>query len=382
MHILVVSKFYPPVIGGVETTVLELCENYVRKGHDCRVVVMDPERGGMEKLNGVEVHRFPVDTKVLAGLNRHIFRYLARELRSSRYDIVQIHNFHILLSFQTALFCRLRGVPYIFSAHYHGKGHTPIRNLLFNAYKTVGRLGLSGSARVTTGSKFERSKLLHDFRTLASKCVVISPGIRERHMPDLERRKDTLLYVGRLMRYKGVDHVLDAIRSLKVAGNLVSLRVVGTGPEEAILKQRASDLGLTEQITWLGDVSDQDLTKEYATASCLILLSAAEAYGLVVAEALSCGAPCIVADMEALSEFLQEPGCFRVAYPPEPEKVAGTILRVLRSPSIKIGPFSDKITTWPRAADKYLELFDLVVRESGSSKKGPKSDSQSETPAP
>lgn len=382
MRIMVVSKFYTPVLGGVETTVLELCEDFVRKGHDCRVVVMDPDGRGAEKLNGVEVHRFPVDTKLFAGLNRHIFRYLVRELRSSRYDIVHIHNFHILLSFQTAFLCRLRGVPYVFSAHYHGKGHTPLRNLLLNAYKTVGRLGLSGSAMITTGSKFERSKLMHDFRTLASKCVVISPGIRERNMPDLERRKDTLLYVGRLIRYKGLDHVLDAMRSLKEAGNPVNLRVVGTGSEEAVLRQRASALGLAEQITWLGDVSDQDLTKEYATASCLILLSAAEAYGLVVAEALFCGAPCIVADTEALSEFLQEPGCFGVAYPPDPEKVAGTILQVLRAPSIKVGPFSDKITTWPRSADKYLELFDLVIRESGSSKKGSKSDSRSENPAP
>jgi len=307
---------------------------------------------------------------------------LARDLRSSRYDFVQIHGFHILLSLQTAILCRLRGVPYVFSAHYHGKGHTPVRNLLFNAYKIVGGLGLSGSARVTTGSNFERSKLLKDFPALTKKTVVISPGVRVRDLPDLERRKDTLLYVGRLIQYKGVDHVLEAMRSLKDAGNLVHLRIVGTGPEEAILQKRASDLGLAEQITWLGDVSDGELTNEYATASCLILLSAAEAYGLVVAEALSCGTPCIVADMEALSEFLQEPGCFGVSYPPNPEKVAGTILQVLRSPSITVGPFSDKITTWPGCADKYLELFELVVGESTSAKGRPKSDSRPENPAP
>ncbi len=91
MRILVVSKFYPPVLGGVEVTVKELCEEFVRRGHEVTAVVMTKGSAAEESLNGVRVLRFPVDARWLGGLNRPVQSYLSKELDPGRFDIVHVH---------------------------------------------------------------------------------------------------------------------------------------------------------------------------------------------------------------------------------------------------------------------------------------------------
>ena len=363
MNILVVSKFYYPVIGGVETTVKELCEQFVKKGHSCTAVVMSKDRVGVENIEGVEVVRFPVDTRLLGGFNRPVWNYLNKELDLRQFDVAYLHNFHIVLSLEAAVFCKLHSFPYVFSPHYHGKGHTVIRDLAFRGYRSIGRFGLTGAEKVITGSWNERALLLKDFPSIDDKCVVIPPGIKDRPPLDLPRKKDTILYVGRLMQYKGLDHVLDSMKVMKDRGLNARLRVVGTGPERSSLESRARMLGLTEQVEWLGELSDERVAEEYSSAACLILLSSAEAYGLVVAEALLAGTPCVVADKEALHEFLGEPGVFGVRYPPDPTEVADLLTRILPDPmAIQVGPLSARITSWSNIADRYLEVLGQAAK--------------------
>jgi len=363
LRILVVTKFYHPRTGGVETTVKELCENFVRRGHECTVVAMDKELSGRETINGVEVLRFPLDSKLLGGLNRPIWKYLKKVLWSGRYDVIHIHSYHILLSAQTAYLCHTRGIPYFFSAHYHGKGHTPIRDALFRAYHILGRKVLQWSMAITCVSDFEMNMLIRDFRGLEDKTTVIPSGVKSFTEVQVERRRDTILFVGRLIKYKGLDNVLHAIRWLKLRGRVVSLRVIGSGPDEEGLRGLAKELGVDDQVAWLGEVGEDQLGREYRGAGALILLSAAEAYGLVVAEALSCGTPAIVAKKEALVEFLDEPGCVGTDFPPDPRKVGETIMGVLDGTLIRqVGPFSHKIASWQVIADEYLRFYEGLIR--------------------
>ncbi|MDD1773130.1 MAG: glycosyltransferase family 4 protein [Methanomassiliicoccales archaeon] len=365
LRILVVTKFYHPRIGGVETTVEELCENFVRRGHECTVIAMDKELSGREMINGVELVRFPLDSRLLGGLNRHVWKYTKNQLWPGRYDVIHIHSYHILLSAQTAYLCHTRGIPYVFSAHYHGKGHTPVRNVLFRAYHLFGKKMLQWSEAITCVSDFEKDMLSHDFQGLEGKVTVIPSGIKQWADGPIDRSRDTILYVGRLMTYKGVDHVLRGLQWLKLHGRSVSLRVVGSGPAEQELRSLAKELGVESQIAWLGEVGEDELSREYRGAGALVLLSAAEAYGLVVAEALSCGTPAIVAKKEALVEFLSEPGCVGIDYPPESAKVGETIIGVLDGTLVRqVGPFSHKIASWQVIADEYLRFYERVVQSS------------------
>jgi glycosyltransferase involved in cell wall biosynthesis len=96
-------------------------------------------------------------------------------------------------------------------------------------------------------------------------------------------RGDHFLYAGRFVGYKRPDLVVEAFRNLPE----LNLRMIGTGPLEQQLRERA-----TPNIRFLGSVSDEQLREEYRTARAMIFC-AHEDFGIVMAEAQSCGTPVV-----------------------------------------------------------------------------------------
>jgi hypothetical protein len=76
------------------------------------------------------------------------------------------------------------------------------------------------------------------------------------------------------------------------------------------------------------------------------------------------GVACIATKTTALTEFLNEPGCFGISYPPDPSALAELIVRVHRS-NVRTGLLSDKIRTWDRIARDYECIYEncLDVRQ-------------------
>ena len=122
----------------------------------------------------------------------------------------------------------------------------------------------------------------------------------------------------------------------------------------------ARRLNISEFVSWRGFISKNELIEEYKKADIFLLLSRSEAYGIVVAEALALGTPCIVTNTTALNEFTREPGCFGVDYPPDPKKVAELIIKIHES-DVQVGPFSDKIRTWDKVAEEYERLYTNIA---------------------
>jgi len=70
-----------------------------------------------------------------------------------------------------------------------------------------------------------------------------------------------------------------------------------------------------------------------------------------------------VAKKEALVEFLDEPGCVGIDFPPDPGKVGETIIGVLDGTLVRqVGPFSHKIASWQVIADEYLRFYEGFIR--------------------
>lgn len=114
--------------------------------------------------------------------------------------------------------------------------------------------------------------------------VIFPPVTTDRFLPSNTDPGDYFLSVGRLISYKRVDL---AVKAAKVAK--LPLKVVGTGPEEAALKELAKD---APWIEFLGRVSDEDLQKLYAETKGFIF-GAEEDFGIVPVEAMSAGRPII-----------------------------------------------------------------------------------------
>lgn len=128
------------------------------------------------------------------------------------------------------------------------------------------------------------------YRVLSSEYRVQSSEYRE-------QRVKTLLAVGRLHEQKGFDMLLEAWKEVQKADVQCAkewvLRIVGEGPQRAVLEQQIKDLHLTN-VVLAGRVGN--VVEEYDAASLFVLSSRYEGFSLVLSEAMWCGLPCVSFD--------------------------------------------------------------------------------------
>lgn len=359
MKLLFVSSNYYPEMGGVGTVVQSICENLATLGHTCTILAENPYHTKQyEYLNNIEIIRVNRSNKLLFGLNYSAWRLIHNNLFAN-YDIIHIHGYHTLLSLECAYAFNEREQPIIFSPHYHGVGHTKFSDFLLNVYRPIGKNLMKWPEKIICVSNYEKELLLNDFKIQNSKLEVIPNGVSYL-MPSkkkIKRDQLKLLYVGALRKYKGLDYILKSMHKLKSEYNIhIELDVIGKGEDKEYFRDIATDLSIMESIKWTDSISDIELHNKYIDADILLLLSDAEAYGLVVAEALAVGTPCIVSKKAALIEFQAEPGCYIISYPPNIEELSRLILYISKN-NIKIGPFTDKIRIWKDISKDYERMY-------------------------
>ena len=132
--------------------------------------------------------------------------------------------------------------------------------------------------------------------------------------------KPVVLAVGRLVGYKGFDVLLAA-----AAGLDVTIVIVGAGPEEARLRAMAPP-----GVVFAGRVPDEELPAYYHACDvfCLPSLTIAEAFGVVLLEAMACGKPLVTSALPTGVTAVNRDGVNGVAVPPGD---AGALREALRS---------------------------------------------------
>ncbi|MCD6600303.1 MAG: glycosyltransferase family 4 protein [Dehalococcoidia bacterium] len=324
MRILQVCPKYYPSIGGIEEHVRNISER-LSKEHQVTVFTGDPtgKLPKQEEINGVLVRRF----KTFAPDDAyHISFEMARELKKSEFDIVHGHNYHALPLY----FARnANAKKFVVTPHYHGHGHTPVRNFLIRLYKSFGRKIFDNAKSIIAVSKYEKHLLLNDFVIDENRVSIIPNGVdlsEFSKLQEVSRELKTILYVGRLEEYKGAQYI---IQTLPLLDKDFCLEIVGKGPYKAKLVRLVSKLGLNNRIKFYQGLSGQELLKMYAKAGVFVLLSQREAFSIVIAEALAAKTPCVVANTSALSEWIDNKNCFGIDYPINNEELARLINNVV-----------------------------------------------------
>lgn len=347
MKILQVCPRYFPSIGGVEQYVRNISERLAHK-HEVTVFATDPsgELPKAERINGVLVRRFrsfsPSDAY-------HVSFEMLREFRKSEFDIVHGHNYHAFPLFFSRYARKKR---FIVTPYYHGHGHTPVRDSLIRLYKPFGKKIFREADKVIALSNHEKGLLIESLKIQGDKIVVIPSGINLAEFKDLEKVKGkhkTILYVGRLEEYKGLQYVIQA-EPLLDAG--MRLQIVGNGPYKEHLIRLIKELGLEDRVDFYQDLTREELLHRYAAADLLVLLSRYESFSIVVAEALASKTPCIVANTSALREWIDNENCFGIDYPVIIDKLAGLIDEVIER---KVGEV--KLWDWEEVVEEMVRVY-------------------------
>ncbi|MBK8793345.1 MAG: glycosyltransferase [Holophaga sp.] len=194
--------------------------------------------------------------------------------------------------------------PYIVSYHADIGGFRH----LFACYKPFMLKFLKGASAivVATSNHIESSPILSG--ELREKCVIVPFGL------DLEPFRTTesliergrtyrqslagggplILFVGRLVGYKGLPTLLQAMKYIDA-----TLVIAGEGPLRAQLQAEAKDLGIQDRVRWMGSVSAEELPSLYHSADLFVLPSdrPEEAFGLVQVEAHASSLPVVCCDL-------------------------------------------------------------------------------------
>jgi glycosyltransferase involved in cell wall biosynthesis len=192
------------------------------------------------------------------------------------------------------------------------------------------------------------------------RVVVIPNGVDFSEFSGLKKRRRnfrSVLYVGYLAAYKGVQHLVEVLP--KLADDVV-LEIVCNGPLRPFLERRARELKVYDRVMFYENLPRQELLQKFADADVFVLLSRYEAYSLVVAEALAARTPCVVANTSALSEWVDGESCFGVSLPIDLNEVARLINYVLDngvdSRNMKKW-FGTKILDWDQVAGKLESIY-------------------------
>ncbi len=355
--------------GGVHTVIRKVCTQLSHSGHRCTVVsVNQANLLPIESVEGFTIVRIPSNiSRWLYGFSPEVLTYLEEQLKGDLPpDVLHVHGYHTLITPGVIALAANSRVPVVFSPYF--SAHNTLLGSGFSVpYSMITKRMFRYPDAVLCASETEAAALRR-LEVDPRKLVTVSLGVDRlptgaKHRAPRADGQLVLLYVGWLLKYKGVQHMIGALKELEQRhGISARLQVVGDGPYKRRLMRLATRLGVETCIDWIRPLTESDLHSAYAASDFLLSLSTSEAYGLVVAEALTAGTPCVVSEESALKEFLGEPGCFGVKNPSEPTGLAD-VLATLSHREIQVGPFSPKIKTWEEVAQKYEAVYTSCARK-------------------
>ena len=253
------------------------------------------------------------------------------------FDLVWCGHIHLLpLAWPAA---RLLGVPVVL--HVHGiDAWTPTDRGVAN--RLVSRVDRVVSVSRTTLRRLADWSGLDPERGVVVPNTIDFDGLAPGPVPDalLDRYalhdNYVLMTLGRLVgkeRRKGFDRVLEVLPEVAAERPDVTYLIVGKGPDQPRLEQKAERLGVRDQVVFAGYVPEDEKADHFRLADRFVMPSEGEGFGLVVLEALACGTPVIASTRDGSREAVAD-GDFGVLVDPHaPDEITQAILTSQDAPS-------------------------------------------------
>lgn len=212
---------------------------------------------------------------------------------------------------------------------------------------------------------------------LSDKFNVIPLGIYLNRFPSKVRTLQTnanivLLSVGRLAEKKGITYLISAVKLLKDKGMNVILNLVGAGPEQADLEAQVEELGIRNQVNFVGFVQNKDLGQYFDNSHIMIVPSViakngdSEGSPTTIKESLASGIPVIVSNIPGSDEIITDGENGLIVEQRNSEAIAAAVMQLVSDPQ-KYTEMSQRALTsaqqfsWEVARAKFTNLFNGLL---------------------
>jgi len=345
-----ISDVYFPRVNGVSTSIMTFRRELEARGH--RVTLIVPDYGESSAAEP-GVHRIPArtlffDREDRMMRSRHISRLLPR-LRSEGVDLVHIQT-PFVAHYAGLYLSRQLEVPRLATYHTffeeyldHYIRFLPRRWLRLIA-RRFSRRQCNDMHRLVLPSR----AMLQVLRRygVGTDAAVIPTGIeleafstgdgeRFRRTHNIPPERPLLIYVGRVAHEKNITFLLRVVAHLRQSVPDVLLVIAGEGPARSALEQTARQLGITENLLFVGYLSrTRELQECYRAGDLFVFASRTETQGLVLLEAMALGVPVVSTAVMGTRDVLQEGAGALVAPESEPE-FAARVREVLDDPALR-----------------------------------------------
>ncbi|MFA7169678.1 MAG: glycosyltransferase family 4 protein [Candidatus Paceibacterota bacterium] len=304
---LIYDAIFPFVKGGSEKRFYEIGRRLARDGDDVHLYGMKTWEGpNVIRQEGITLHgickKYPLYIK--SG-KRSIFQPLLFGLATFRlwrepFDVVDCCGFPYFSLFPMRLITWIRKKP-LCSTWHEVWGRKYWKEYL-------GKLGIFGYGveyiavrlpDVIISVSDNTTKDIRNHLGRKGTIVTITNGIDLEKIRAVERAKETsdVIFVGRLLPYKNVDKLIEAVAVVKKKYPKIVFFIIGDGPERDKLEKLVEDLDLKENVRFFGFLEREEEVFSYMKSSKMLALpSSREGFGIVVLESGACDLPVLTID--------------------------------------------------------------------------------------
>jgi glycosyltransferase involved in cell wall biosynthesis len=332
------KDYYPPVVGGIEKHINLLANGLANRGVGIEVLVSNTGiRLERKNIDGIPVTKAPELGRFASAPLNITFPFWLRRL-GRHADILHFHfpnptgEFSYLIS----------GLRSRVVVSYHSDIVRQVNLLKLYSPFLIRFLKKADVILASSPNYVRSSSMLMRFR---HKCKVIPYGHK---LPVLKPTDEVtekiaairrvfgpsvLLFVGKFRNYKGLHILFEAMKGIR--GKLI---LIGSGPLGSDLLAYRAEAGLDKKISFLGELSDQELVYYLHACDILILPSnlRSEAFGLVQLEAMACGKPVVSTELGTGTSFVnrnEETGL--VVGPNDTDALAHAVNYLIEHPRIR-----------------------------------------------
>ena len=308
MNILrVVSDLYPYSYGGLGVHVHELSKDIVQMGHKVTIFTCEKNpKSFHEFIDGYEVFRFK---PMLNFLGNSITSSMILPLlnKMDAFDIVHAHS-HLFFSTNITAFIRkLKKTPLIVTNHGFVSQSVPMNIQKIVLPRLAKWTYLNADAVICY--TFEMKKEMENWGVSSDNVRIIHNGVNiDLFKPqNIDNKEYDIIWIGRYVPGKGLEFFVQSISDLTKDFKNIRVLMVGSGPLKKQIEKMTNDLGLTNHITFIEKISNNDLPFYYNKSKVFVLTSLEEGVPRTILEAMACGIPVVCSDLPQLKKIVD--GC-------------------------------------------------------------------------
>ncbi len=197
--------------------------------------------------------------------------------------------------------------------------------------------------------------------------AIIPNGIdlKNFQISNFQKKQKTIITTSRLVIKNGVDILIEAIAVVKEKVPDIKCLILGEGPEEASLKNLATELNISQNIKFLGTIGQEKIPRYLAESNIFVRPSRSEGLGISFLEAIAAGLPIIAPPVGGIPDIIEDGKTGLFCNPEDPKDLAEKIMNLLENEPLakSIVENGQKMIKekflWEKISENYENLFNL-----------------------